>query len=783
VENPTVGGAPVPPSEASASVDLAARRLTGVADSSDVAIISVGLDGLVQTWNREAERLLGYAADEVVGQSLSLLAPPGDDAFSVVLSRLASGESIERQELIRVRKDGNPVLLSVSVWPRRDDRGRVVGASMVARDVSEKRWGGESLQRLAAVVETSPDAIVSLSTEGVVVGWNPAAERIYGYAARQVLGRSLLQLPAEPEEQRLDLAAILDRVTGGETVHGFETRRVSRDGSAIDISLTVTPIRDSQGHVNTVSLVAHDITDRKRAQDEARRLAAILASTDDAIIGTDLAGNIESWNPGAERMFGWEATETIGRPITLITPPDARQAASELLERVRNGDGVERLESTGRHKEGEHLDVSVTASPVFDGEGRVVGVARILRDVTARKAAEAQRVEAEERFRLMSETVSDIVWSLIIRDDLSVEVEWVGGEDFAAESGYTMEEFQTAGGWLALIHPDDVDQVAQDMSRLLNGERVDTEFRVLTGSGELRWWQSSARALPEDGNGHRRVVGGAKDVTARKLAEEALAATRVELERHAAELERSNKDLERFAYFASHDLQEPLRMVASYTQLLAQRYSGSLDADADTFIDFALDGAQRMQALIHDLLVYSRAAREPRSQPVGLDICLGRALANLKVALAESDAVVRSENLPTVTGDPGALTQVFQNLVGNALKFRGAYPPEVEVRAERVGPEWLIWVRDNGIGIAPEHAERVFQLFQRLHRDECPGTGIGLALCRKIVERLGGRIWVESDPGEGATFFFTLPGPPAEEAKPGLPAEEANHGEVDSDEN
>ena len=753
MENPTV-----PSSDASPSVDLAVGPLTSMAESSEFAIISVGLDGVVQTWNREAERLLGYTAEEIVGQPLSLLAAPGDDAFSGVLSRLARGESIERLELVRVRKDGAPVLMSVSVWPRRDDRGQVVAASMVGRDVSERRWSQESLQRLAAVVETSPDAIVSLTPDGVVLGWNPSAERIYGHAAREVVGRSLLSLPAEPEDQRAVLRAILARAAVGEAVRGFEIRRASRNGSALDVSLTVTPMRGADGRVATVALVGQDITERKRAQEVARRLAAILASTDDAIVGTDLVGNIESWNPGAERMFGWQASEAVGRPITIITPPEARQAASELLERVRRGEGVERLESAGRHKEGQHLDVSVTASPVFDAEGRVVGAARILRDVTAQKAAEAQRREAEERFRVMSETVSDIVWSLVIGEDLSVEVEWVGGEDFAADSGYTVDEFKSAGGWLALIHPDDVDRVANDMMRLLNGERVDAEFRVVTGSGELRWWQSCARALPLEADGRRRVVGGAKDVTARKLAEEALAATRAELERHAAELERSNKDLERFAYFASHDLQEPLRMVASYTQLLAKRYQGRLDADADTFIDFALDGAQRMQALIHDLLVYSRAAREPKREEVDLDACLRRALANLEVALSESQGVVRGEGLPTVTGDPGALAQVFQNLVGNALKFRGAYPPEVEVRAERVGPEWLVWVRDNGIGIAPEHADRVFQLFQRLHRDECPGTGIGLALCRKIVERHGGRIWVESDPGEGATFFFTLPG-------------------------
>ena len=253
------------------------------------------------------------------------------------------------------------------------------------------------------------------------------------------------------------------------------------------------------------------------------------------------------------------------------------------------------------------------------------------------------------------------------------------------------------------------------------------------------------------------------DVTARKLAEEAL-------EKTAAELARSNKELEQFAYVASHDLQEPLRMITSYTQLIAKRYKDQLDTDAKEFMHFAVDGAMRMQKLIQGLLEYSRVGT--RGKPFAQTPCeeiLEAALSNLKLAIEETGATVTHDPLPEVMSDPVQLTQLFQNLIGNALKFRGPDAPKIHLGVERkartdaaslnVPPyEWIFCVRDNGIGIEPQYFERIFVIFQRLHtQDKYPGTGIGLAICKKIVERHGGRIWLESKPGEGTSFYFALP--------------------------
>ncbi len=230
-----------------------------------------------------------------------------------------------------------------------------------------------------------------------------------------------------------------------------------------------------------------------------------------------------------------------------------------------------------------------------------------------------------------------------------------------------------------------------------------------------------------------------------------------DLARKVEELARSNADLEQFAYVASHDLQEPLRMVAAYTQLLAERYRGKLDENADKFIGYASEGALRMQSLIQDLLAFSRVGRNGSGR-VDCNAVMGEVLVSLGSAIQESGAVVTHEKLPEVWANRTQMAQVFQNLIGNAIKFRGNEPPAISVEAEKAGQQWLFSVSDNGIGIAPEYAENIFVVFQRLHaRTEYPGNGIGLAICKKIVERNGGKIWVEARAGHGSVFKFTMP--------------------------
>ncbi len=290
------------------------------------------------------------------------------------------------------------------------------------------------------------------------------------------------------------------------------------------------------------------------------------------------------------------------------------------------------------------------------------------------------------------------------------------------------------------------------LATLRDGNDVFAEDQLL--------WRADGASFPADmasfparrGAAIDGAVVSFHDISERKQAQQALA-------QKTEDLARSNAELEQFAYVASHDLQEPLRMVSSYTQLLARRYQGKLDQDADEFIAYAVDGASRMQRLINDLLAFSRVGT--RGKPFEETDCnavLKDVLDNLQLSIAESGAVVTSDELPTLMADATQLTQLFQNLLSNAIKFHGEQPPQIHVGVRRQDGVWIFSVRDNGIGIAPEFFERIFVIFQRLHsRDEYSGTGIGLAVCKRIVERHGGRIWLESEPGKGATFSFTLP--------------------------
>lgn len=337
--------------------------------------------------------------------------------------------------------------------------------------------------------------------------------------------------------------------------------------------------------------------------------------------------------------------------------------------------------------------------------------------------------------------------------------------------------------------PDTVTPYPADrlpLVRAIRGESVDEDEQYIRNPKhpEGVWLSVTGRPLvDDDGNLHGGVVV-LRDITARKRAAEALCRAHDGLERrieertrelrasnenlraakeraesYAKELERSYAELEQFAYLASHDLQEPLRMVASYTKLLAKRYGGRLDSDADEFIAYAVEGASRMQELIEALLTYSRVgSRDGDYQEIDAGAALDRALASLELAIEESGAEVVREHLPTVRADQTLLTQVFQNLLANAIKFRGDCRPEIRVRAGREDRAWRFSIRDNGIGIDPAFTDRIFQIFQRLHlRHEYPGTGIGLAICEKIVEGHGGRLWVDSEPGRGSTFYFTIP--------------------------
>jgi PAS domain S-box-containing protein len=473
------------------------------------------------------------------------------------------------------------------------------------------------------------------------------------------------------------------------------------------------------------------------------RVQRLLEAAPDAILVTNERGEITFANPLARAMFGYRDEELAGAPIEMLIASRLRarhiEHRSEYLQAPRARLMGEGLELYARRKDGSEFPVDVRLNPIEDDGGMLVSC--VIRDLTERRRAE--RKEA-----LLTALVESVQYAIASIAPDGTVLTWNAGAEHVY--GYRADEM-VGRSIEVLLPPEQRYGWQQRMSALVQGPGAsESEGQRVRKDGKLIDVAIAAAPIRGPRSGGYALATISYDITDRRRAERELAA-------RSAELARSNAELEQFAYVTSHDLQEPLRMVASYLQLIQQRYSAKLDSDADQFINFAVDGAVRMKQLINDLLQYSRAGRSTPVGRVNLEAVLGRVRSALAIAAAEGGAEITHDPLPAVLGDESGMYEVLQNLIGNAIKFRGEQPARIHISARRDGSDWVIAVRDHGIGIAPEHRERIFVMFQRLHgREEYLGTGIGLAICKRIVERLGGRIWVESVPERGANFLFTV---------------------------
>jgi PAS domain S-box-containing protein len=493
----------------------------------------------------------------------------------------------------------------------------------------------------------------------------------------------------------------------------------------------------------------------RRSSTEESGFRLLFEAVADGMLLATVDGKVLDANPEACALLGRTREEVVGAGRDAIFDASDPRLIVAMEERREAGrfKGELRL----LHRDGSSFPAEVSFA-AYGGENGAEQTVIVFRDVSEREKADRKLREAETRFRTLVEQIPAITYvEAVDSKERSTNLLYASPQ-IEAMFGYSPEE------WMAdpdlfprLLYPDDREAVlAEDERTDESGEPFKAEYRQYTRDGRVIWVRDEATLVLDEGGRPLFWQGVMFDITEQKLYEEKLATL-------VGELRRSNTELEQFAYVASHDLQEPLRMVASYTQLLARRYEGKLGADADEFIGYAVDGANRMQRLINDLLTYSRVGtRGGEFEPTDSREAFEAARANLRRAIEEAGAeVVLEGELPTVMGDHTQLVQLFQNLLANAIKFRGeGEVPEVRVGAQRLSSsqtEWHFWVADNGIGMDARYTERIFRIFQRLHaKGEYGGTGIGLAVCKKIVERHGGRIWVDSEVGEGTTFHFTL---------------------------
>jgi PAS domain S-box-containing protein len=726
--------------------DLANHTFREMVEFLPVAIYTTDAQGALTYFNAAATRLSGRVPEIGTDQwcvTWKIFLPDGTrmphDECPMAVA-LKGGEVPGGIECIAERPDGSRFWFTPCPAVLRNSEGKIIGGINLLVDITDRKAAEiEAKEHFQAIVETTPECVKTVASDGTLLHMNSVGLSMVGAAsASEVIGKNVCDLIAIEDRDRY--REFNKRICHGEK-GSLEFDIVGLGGTRRHMETHAAPLQHFDG--TTVQLaITRDITERKMSERSALMLSAIVDSSDDAIISKDLNGVIRTWNIGAERLFGYTAAEAIGKPVTILIPVDRLGEEPQILGRLKRGERVDHFETIRKRKDGTLLDISLTISPVKDSGGNIIGVSKIARDITQRKCAEAALVVSEAKFRQLADAMPQIVWSARIDGCFDYYNErWYEFTGFSRESICDMSPE-------AILHPDDLQNFRQTWHDAVQSARPYCFEYRLWDRHESRWRWFIVRALPIR-DVHESVVkwfGSFIDIDDQKRVED--------------ELRRANQDLEQFAFSASHDLQEPLRSVKIYSELLTDTCAATLDSQSLQFLEHVRGGATRMEALVRDLLAYTQVTKfEDTEETVDAGQALATVLANLAGAISETNALITPDPLPCLRMHGAHLQQLFQNMIGNALKYRSPNRrPVVHIKVERQNAHWMFAISDNGIGIDPQYQGGIFGLFKRLHtNEEYSGTGIGLAICKRIVDRYNGRIWVESGPGPGSTFRFTLP--------------------------
>jgi len=708
-------------------------------------------------------------------------------------------------------KSGDIRWLSAKGGAIYNNEGNIVRVLGINTDITERKKAEENIKKLADVVDSSNDAIITKSLEGIITSWNKGAEQIYGYNAEEVLGQNISILA--PHSLKEEISQLIEKIKQGKQIHHYETLRVKKNGKLINVSITLSPIFDASGKLISISTIARDITEQKKLEEKRRELLIRLQDFNEELEVTneelqtiteelrlsneelkqqsdelltvnralreseqkffkafytnpaamtlnDEKGRWIDVNESFSKLTGYSKSELIGYNAAELDIIDTKKREHYITELQEKGSKQD-TEFEMQTKSGEKRFI-ISNSESIELENEIMHITFIY-DVTQLK-------ENENKIKKLNDDLNRWVNELnTLFEMLPMSVAITYKKD--ARKMYanpTMEKL------LGISPGSNISQSAPqgdepNYKSFKNGHELlpeelpiqkaiataqpvyDSEYDIIRQDGRIINLHGHAVPLFHDDGNVRGAIGAFDDITALKQAEEKLKKT-------MDDLKRSNRELEQFAYVSSHDLQEPLRMISSFTQLLERRYKNKLDNDADEYIDFIVEGAQRMKYLIDDLLTFSRLNTQSKEfENVDLETILDIVLSNLTVFIKENNALITHDPLPTVTADESQMMQVFQNLIANAIKFHGSKPPEIHIFAQKKNREWKFAVTDNGIGIDPEYKKQIFEVFKRLHtREEYPGSGIGLSVTQKIINMHGGNIWVESELGKGSTFYFTI---------------------------
>ena len=666
------------------------------------------------------------------------------------------------------------------------ERSEALNADLERRVAQRTAALGESEGRLAGVIQSAMDAILTVDEQQNIALFNGAAEKMFRCTAAEALNEPITRfIPqrfhgAHSEHiRRFGDTGVTNRAMGPKNVLWAQRA----DGQEFQIEASISQV--TTGGRKLFTVILRDVTERVQAEAAREHLAAVVDCSDDAIISKDLNGTINAWNRGAQKIFGYSASEAVGRPMLMLFPPDRADEESDILARIRRGESVEHFETVRVRKGGRKIDVSVTISPVKDMNGTIVGASKIARDITERKQAEARLSgQAEELSRqaaellrsqqaletqtLMLQSVLDsmaeglvaadeqgkfIIWNPAARKILGLGAANLPAPDWTRHYGLYQEDMVTP------FPPDRL-----PLARAIRGESSSAQMFVRNPELEQGTWIEVGGGPLKDKNG--AVRGGVvafRDITQRKTDEQEIRKLNEELEervvQRTAQLEAANLELEAFTYSVSHDLRAPLRHIGGFSRILLEDFSAGMDPEARTHLQRIVDGTQRMGLLVDELLNLARVGRHALNlQGTTLNPIVEEVISLLQPEVAGRAVSWKIADLPSAECDPVLIKQVFQNLIANALKFtRTRERAVIEISSREKNGQAVIQVRDNGVGFNMKYSDKLFGVFQRLHRaEDFEGTGIGLATVHRIVHKHGGRVWAQAELDKGAAFYFTL---------------------------
>ncbi len=706
--------------------------------------------------NDAVTKIAGYTPDEMIGQTPRIFQGPNTDRME--LDRLR--ESLEqgkhfKGQLINYHKNGDEYWVELSVFPMWEQPGQISHFAAIQREITNLKQVEQQIadysERLSALLGTVVDGVITINNQGIVQTFNPAAVEIFGYEPREVIGQNVKMLMPEPYHEEHDsyIGNYLESGEGKVIGIGREVKAQRKDGSVFPMELGIGRMSTKSGEETFVGTI-RDISDRKQAEQATRdseaKIKAIVDNTVDGLITIDEYGNIETFNKACEAIFGYKTIEVIGQNVKILMPEPYHGEHDGYLKNYHNT-GKKKIIGIGREVQGKRKDGAVFPIDLSISEIKVQGrklYSGIVRDISDRKEAEEALKESEARMRAI---VNHTAEGLMTIDEYGT----VETFNKACQVIFGFDPQEVIGQNVKMLMPD---PYYSEHDQYLKNYHKTSERKIIGVDREVHGKHKDGHTFPVDLSvsemrvrGKKLYSGIVRDITERKSAED--------------EIMRSNEELERFAYITSHDLQEPLRMVVNFTGLLEAEYKDkSLDDQALEYMNFITDSACRMQGMVSDLLEYSRIEHnEGNLTDVDCKTHVELALNNLKEAIDETDSEIIVGDLPVIKTNPVLFTSLLQNLIGNAIKYRSPERiPRIEIIAEDKNSEWLFSVKDNGIGIKNEYLEQIFILLKRLHsKNEYQGTGIGLTICKKIVENYGGTIWAESEYGIGTIFYFTLP--------------------------